>query len=121
MISPQVECGTYHIAAEFSTSVPVGSDGQVDSLAGRIGLDSSRADSGEVYVEGVYIKNPDLSHSHYTGDGIDVNDDFGTADVTLENVRIEGIDGCDPVGDQPRMPMCSSRIAWAARCCASTT
>jgi hypothetical protein len=50
--------------------------------------------NGEVYIEGVYIKNPDPTHSRYTGDGIDV-DTTAMANLTIQNVRIEGIDGCD--------------------------
>jgi prepilin-type N-terminal cleavage/methylation domain-containing protein len=55
--------------------------------------------SGSVFLEGIYIKNPDATYSHYTGDGIDVNDYPGVTDVTMENVRVGGIDGCDPTGD----------------------
>jgi hypothetical protein len=56
---------------------------------------------GEVYIEGVYIRNPDPSHAGHTSDGIAVDDQPGAnaTDLTVQNVRIEGIDGCDPVGD----------------------
>lgn len=59
--------------------------------------------AGEVYIEGVWIRNPvqfppscpphDMACS--TGDGI-VHDDDPThpTDVTLQNVRIDGISGC---------------------------
>jgi hypothetical protein len=57
-----------------------------------ISMDSSA--NGEVYIEGVYIKNPDPTHSRYTGDGIDVNT-TAMANLTIQNVRIEGIDGCN--------------------------
>jgi hypothetical protein len=53
--------------------------------------------SGQVYIEGVLIRNPDPTHSKYTGDGIDVADGVGT--LVIQNVRIEGIDGCDPKGN----------------------
>lgn len=59
---------------------------------------------GEVYLEGVWIHNPNkipssCAASTYqcsTGDGIDV-DEHGTAtpyDVVLQNLRIDGISGC---------------------------
>jgi hypothetical protein len=60
------------------------------------GINISRAGAGQVYIEGVLIKNPDPTHSMNTGDGIDVDDYPGATDVVLQNVRIEGIDGCDP-------------------------
>jgi hypothetical protein len=63
-----------------------------------INISRGRA-SGEVYVEGVYIKNPDpnyLTDTIDTGDGIDVDDYPGATDIVLQNVRIEGIKGCDP-------------------------
>lgn len=63
------------------------------------GINISRGGNatGEVYIEGVLIKNPDATHSGYTGDGIDVNTD-ATTNVTLQNIRVEGIDGCDANG-----------------------
>jgi prepilin-type N-terminal cleavage/methylation domain-containing protein len=71
-----------------------------DSSSACHGINISRgAASGSVYLEGIYIKNPDATHSHYTGDGIDVDDSPGVTDVTMQNIRVEGIDGCDPIGD----------------------
>ena len=63
-----------------------------------INISTRPASTGEVYIEGVLIKNPDPSHSQYTGDGIDVNAAALSA-ITIQNVRIEGIDGCDNNGN----------------------
>jgi len=64
------------------------------------GINISRGSAaGQVYIEGVLIKNPDptyLTDTKDTGDGIDVNDYPGVTDIVLQNVRIEGIKGCDP-------------------------
>jgi hypothetical protein len=58
-----------------------------------INISRSSSSTGEVYIEGVLIKNPDPTHSQYTGDGIDVNTS-ATSNITIQNVRVEGIDGC---------------------------
>jgi hypothetical protein len=60
------------------------------------GVNISRAntDTGTIHIEGVLFHNPDPTHSKYTGDGVDVNTAQGT-DVQLENVRVDGIDGCE--------------------------
>jgi len=62
-------------------------------------ISRSSTDTGTIHIEGVYIKNPDPTHSKYTGDGIDINGAENT-DFHFENMRIEGIDGCDS-GAQP--------------------
>ena len=69
-----------------------------DSLAACHGINIAKPSPGEVYIEGVYIRNPDPTHSRGTGDGIDVDLRPGarTNDIVLQNVRIEGIAGCDP-------------------------
>jgi hypothetical protein len=71
-----------------------------DSSSACHGVNISRGSaSGQVYIEGVYIKNPDpnyLTDTYDTGDGIDVDDYPGVTDIVLQNVRIEGIKGCDP-------------------------
>ena len=69
-----------------------------DSLAACHGINIAKPTPGEVYIEGVYIRNPDATHTRGTGDGIDVDlrPGDGANDVVLQNVRIEGIAGCDP-------------------------
>jgi len=69
-----------------------------DSMAACHGINVAKPTPGVVYIEGVYVRNPDPTHSLGTGDGIDVDLRPGTAanDVVLQNVRIEGIAGCDP-------------------------
>jgi hypothetical protein len=55
--------------------------------------------TGQVYIEGVYIKNPDpnyLTDTKDTGDGIVADNYPGTTDIVMQNVRIDGIKGCDP-------------------------
>src|SRR5437899_3951600 len=44
--------------------------------------------TGKVYIEGVLIKNPDGTHSRYTGDGIDAHTD-ATPNITPQNIRVE--------------------------------
>ena len=65
------------------------------------GILIQRATPGHVYIEGVYIRNPDPRHAGHTSDGIAVDDQPApnATDITIQNVRIEGIDGCDPIGD----------------------
>ena len=60
------------------------------------GINISRGSlsTGEVFIEGVLIKNPDTTLVRYTGDGVDVNT-AATSNVTLENMRVQGIVGCD--------------------------
>jgi hypothetical protein len=72
-----------------------------DSSSACRGILISRDTPGEVYIEGVYIRNPDSGHSRYTSDGIAVDDAAASnaTDITVQNVRIEGIDGCDPSGN----------------------
>ena len=64
-----------------------------------INLHTGPDSTGEIFIEGVLIKNPDPTHSGYTGDGIDVNTS-AVSTVTIQNLRIEGIDGCDAGGSQ---------------------
>jgi hypothetical protein len=61
------------------------------------GLYIVKTTPGQVFIEGLYIRNPDPTHSHLTGDGIDVDLRPGHAanDIVLQNVRIEGMDGCE--------------------------
>jgi hypothetical protein len=71
-----------------------------DSSSSCHGINISRGSaSGQVYIEGVYIRNPDPNYQTDkvdTGDGIDVDDYPGVTDIVLQNVRVEGIKGCDP-------------------------
>jgi hypothetical protein len=59
-----------------------------------INLSGDARSTGEVFIEGVWIHNPDPTHSHFTGDGMDV-DTSAVQTITLENIRVDGIDGCD--------------------------
>jgi hypothetical protein len=65
------------------------------------GILISRDSPGEVYIEGVLIRNPAPGRAGHTSDGIAVDDipAPNATDITVQNVRIEGIDGCDPIGD----------------------
>jgi hypothetical protein len=69
-----------------------------DSNAGCHGINIAKPSAGVVYIEGVYIRNPDPTHRKGTGDGIDVDLRPGTRsnDIVIQNVRVEGIAGCDP-------------------------
>jgi hypothetical protein len=54
---------------------------------------------GHVFIEGVWIHAP-LQSSQSTSDGIAVNDSSSQpTDVTLENVRIDGVSGCEAGGN----------------------
>ena len=63
------------------------------------GIDISKPTSGSVFIEGVWIRNPQDPFLFSTGDGIIV-DDLASApnDITLQNIRVDGISGCAPVG-----------------------
>jgi hypothetical protein len=74
--------------------------------------------SGEVYIEGVYIRNPDpryRSDRIDTGDGIDVDDYPGVTDIVLQNVRIDGIKGCDPANPEAHADVFQPYDAGRAR------
>jgi hypothetical protein len=58
-----------------------------------INISMRQYSTGTVYIEGVLIKNPDASHSQYTGDGIDVST-AALSRLVIQNVRVEGLDGC---------------------------
>jgi len=82
------------IGGEIDLTTPCTTD---NSICHGINISRDKNATGEVYIEGVLIKNLDAKHSRYTGDGIDVNTD-ATANVTLQNIRVEGIDGCGANG-----------------------
>jgi hypothetical protein len=79
------------IGGEIDLTTPCTSD---TAPCHGINISTGPLSTGEIYIEGVLIKNPDASHSHYTGDGIDV-DTTNVSTITLQNIRIEGIDGCN--------------------------
>jgi hypothetical protein len=83
------------IGGEIDLSYPCS-----EATSACLGIYISRGSaSGTVYIEGVYIRNPDpnyLTDSFNTGDGITANNYPGVTDIVLQNVRIEGIKGCDP-------------------------
>lgn len=78
------------IGGEIDLTTPCTTD---TNVCHGINMSRNSSSTGEVYIEGVLIKNPDPTHSQYTGDGIDVNTS-ATPNITLENVRVQGIDGC---------------------------
>ena len=59
-----------------------------------INVSLSSPSTGELFVEGLLIKNQDATNAAYTGDGVTV-DVNAFANITLENLRIQGISGCD--------------------------
>src|SRR5438067_2348902 len=59
-----------------------------------INVSLSSPSTGELFVEGLLIKNQDATNAAYTGDGVTV-DMNAFANLTLENLRIQGISGCD--------------------------
>jgi hypothetical protein len=82
------------IGGEIDLTTPCTTD---TNVCHGINISRGAASTGEVYIEGVLIRNPDATHSRYTGDGIDVYTS-ATPNITLQNVRIEGVDGCDSNG-----------------------
>jgi len=82
------------IGGEIDLTTPCTTD---KGICHGINISRDNHATGEVYIEGVLIKNPDAMHSRYTGDGIDVNTN-ATPIVTLQNIRVEGIDGCGANG-----------------------
>ncbi len=78
------------IGGEIDLTTPCTTD---NNVCHGINISRNQNATGEVYIEGVLIKNPDGTHSQYTGDGIDVNTD-ARPNITLQNIRVEGIDGC---------------------------
>lgn len=92
------------IGGQINMTVPCS-----DSSSACKGIYIAKSTAGQVYVEGVLIRNPTTipptcSTSGMpcsTGDGIGV-DTQGTStptDVTLQNVRVEGISGCSGGSD----------------------
>src|ERR1700681_4217881 len=57
------------IGGEIDLTTPCTSD---ENVCHGINISREPAATGEVYIEGVLIRNPDPTHSQYTGDGIDV-------------------------------------------------
>jgi hypothetical protein len=84
------------IGGEIDLPTPCTTD---NSPCHGINISTGWASTGEVYIEGVLIHNPDPTHSQYTGDGIAVHTQ-ALSKVTIQNVRIEGIDGCSANGIQ---------------------
>ncbi len=82
------------IGGEIDLTTPCTTD---NNICHGINISRDGNATGEVYIEGVLIKNPDAKHSRNTGDGIDVNTN-ATPIVTLQNIRVEGIDGCGANG-----------------------
>jgi hypothetical protein len=64
------------------------------------GINIAKPTSGEVFIEGVWIHNPQNPITQSTGDGIDVGDPAGSpSDIVLQNLRIDGISGCSGGSD----------------------
>jgi hypothetical protein len=84
------------IGGQINLTVPCS-----DSSAACRGIYISKRNGprGHVFIEGVWIHAPAQS-SQSTSDGIAVNDSsFQPTDLTLENVRIDGISGCEVGGN----------------------
>jgi hypothetical protein len=82
------------IGGEIDLTTPCISD---ENVCHGINISRAAPATGEVFIEGVLIKNPDPTYSQYTGDGIAVNT-TATPNITIQNVRVEGIDGCGANG-----------------------
>ena len=64
------------------------------------GINISKPTPGSVFIEGVWIHDPQNRITQSTGDGIDVDDTAANPNtITLENVRIDGISGCSGGSD----------------------
>jgi hypothetical protein len=56
--------------------------------------------TGHIFIEGVWIHDPQSTLTQSTSDGIAVDDSSSEpTDITLENVRIDGISGCSVGGN----------------------
>jgi len=76
--------------------------GQIDLIApcsvlagSCVGIVVAKLTPGAVFIEGVWIRNPQDPLYFTTGDGIVVNDLVSAPnDITLQNIRVDGISGC---------------------------
>jgi hypothetical protein len=59
------------------------------------GINVTKPTPGNVFIEGVWIRDPQQTITQSTGDGVDVDDTGANPNtITIENVRIDGISGC---------------------------
>jgi len=59
------------------------------------GIIIGKSTPGSVFIEGVWIRNPQDPFYFSTGNGIIIDDTLSAPnDITLQNIRIEGISGC---------------------------
>jgi hypothetical protein len=83
------------IGGQINLTVPCS-----DASSACHGINISKPTSGEVYIEGVWIHDPQNPITQSTGDGIDVDDPAGApSDIVLQNLRIDGISGCSGGAD----------------------
>ena len=78
------------VGGQINLSVPCS-----DSSSACHGINIEKLTSGEVFIEGVWIHNPQSPITQSTGDGIDIADPASSpSDIVLQNVRVDGISGC---------------------------
>jgi hypothetical protein len=83
------------IGGQINLTVPCS-----DASSACHGINIDKPTAGEVYIEGVWIHNPQTPITQSTGDGIDVaNPATNPSDIVLQNVRIDGISGCSGGSD----------------------
>ena len=82
------------IGGEIDLTDPCSADNAPCHGFNLVSSSSNPPNGGEVYIEGVLIKNPGTQVS---GDGIDLQQTYpgGWATVTLQNLRIQGLQGCN--------------------------
>jgi hypothetical protein len=85
------------IGGEIDLPVPCDADNAPCHGFNLVSSPNNRPNGGEMYIEGVLIKNPSTANDRVSGDGIVLQQTYpgGWARVTIENVRVEGLQGCD--------------------------
>jgi hypothetical protein len=85
------------IGGEIDLPVPCDTDNSQCHGFNLVSSANNPPNGGEVYIEGVLIHNPSTANDRVTGDGIDLQQTYpgGWARVTLQNLRIDGLQGCD--------------------------
>jgi hypothetical protein len=83
------------IGGQINLSVPCS-----DASSACRGINISKPTSGTVFIEGVWIHNPQSPITQSTSDGINVDDSASNpSDIVLQNIRIDGISGCSGGAD----------------------
>ena len=85
------------IGGQIDLPVPCDADNAPCHGFNLVSSPNNRPNGGEVYIEGVLIKNPSTANDRVSGDGIVLQQTYpgGWARVTIQNVRVEGLQGCD--------------------------